>query len=150
MSKTGNRPETYIAENSARKIVASPYYNYVFDKETGYFARWGETKEQDPWMSPLGPEIADIEISTVCNGIGKDMSNRKPCSWCYKSNTGCGENMTLDTFKKVFHLLCNTQIELIIENKQYQFPWNKEITLTNGTKKLAIDLTENDDIILDI
>ena len=36
-------------------------------------------------------EILDIEISTICN---------KRCSFCYKSNTDKGENMTLDTYKE--------------------------------------------------
>jgi radical SAM protein with 4Fe4S-binding SPASM domain len=53
-------------------------------------------------MCPVGPEIADIEISTVCNGIGKSMETRKPCSWCYKTNTGVGENMSFETFKTIF------------------------------------------------
>jgi len=88
-----------------KKVVMSPEYNYIFDKETGFFARWGKTKEDDPKMSVFGPEIADIEISTVCNGIGTSMATRKPCPWCYKSNTGCGNNMSLETFKKVFHKL---------------------------------------------
>jgi len=87
------------------KIVKSERYNYLFNKTTGFFARWGETKEDNPDMSPFGPEIADIEISTVCHGIGNYMDSRKPCPWCYKSNTGCGINMSLDTFKTVFHKL---------------------------------------------
>jgi len=87
------------------KVVKSEKYNYVFNNKDGFFARWGETKEDDPEMSPFGPEIADIEISTVCNGIGKTVDSRKPCPWCYKSNTGCGENMNLETFKEVFHKL---------------------------------------------
>lgn len=105
MSTQGKRPETFIAENDARKIVGSQYYNYTFDKQTGFFARWGKTQDDDPIISPLGPEIADIEISTVCNGIGRSMESRSPCPWCYKSNTGCGENMSLETFKKVFELI---------------------------------------------
>lgn len=88
-----------------KKLVKSPIYNYIFDRETGFFARWGKTKDDDPYISPFGPEIADIEISTVCNGIGKSMAMRKPCPWCYKSNTGCGENMIFDTFKALFHKL---------------------------------------------
>jgi radical SAM protein with 4Fe4S-binding SPASM domain len=87
------------------KIVKSSKYNYVFNSEDGFFARWGETKEQDPSMSPFGPEIADIEISTICNGIGQSMETRKPCPWCYKSNTGCGINMSFETFKTIFHKL---------------------------------------------
>jgi radical SAM protein with 4Fe4S-binding SPASM domain len=87
------------------KIVKSSGYNYTFDKQTGFFARWGKTQQDDPVMSTLGPEIADIEISTICNGIGKSMQDRRPCPWCYKSNTGCGKNMSLATFKNVFNKL---------------------------------------------
>jgi len=83
-----------------RKISA-PGYNLFFDRVTGFMARWGNTREENPVFSPVGPEIADIEISTVCNGIGKTMDNRVPCSWCYKSNTGVGQNMSFETFKKV-------------------------------------------------
>jgi radical SAM protein with 4Fe4S-binding SPASM domain len=85
-----------------KRVFKAPGYNMVFDPETGVLARWGNTFEEDPTMCPVGPEIADIEISTVCNGIGKDMASRVPCAWCYKSNTGVGENMSLETFKKVF------------------------------------------------
>jgi radical SAM protein with 4Fe4S-binding SPASM domain len=85
-----------------KKRFAAPNYNMVFDTETGVLARWGRTLEEDPSMCPVGPEIADIEISTICNGFGRDMATRKPCSWCYKSNTGVGINMTLATFEKVF------------------------------------------------
>ena len=56
--------------------------------------------EEDPEFSPHGPEIADIEVSTKCSGIGG-----KPCSFCYKSNTSVGKNMSLETFKKVFATL---------------------------------------------
>lgn len=78
------------------KVVNTPKYKYQFNTETGMFVRWGETVEDDPTYSPLGPEIADIEISTVCsNG----------CKFCYKSNTTKGKNMSLDTFKKVLDLL---------------------------------------------
>ncbi len=77
------------------KVVNIPGYNYRFNTENGMFARWGETMEQDPNFSPIGPEIADIEISTVCNGPGT------PCSFCYKSNSSIGQNMSLDTFKNI-------------------------------------------------
>ena len=91
----------------AIKRIRSKYYNHNFDTETGLSIRWGKTmaNEDDPILSPIGPEIADIEISTVCNGIGKTMDARKPCPWCYKSNTGCGSNMSFDTFKSIFHKL---------------------------------------------
>lgn len=77
------------------KIFKSSYYNYSFDPKTGVFMRWGRHIREDAVIAPA-PEIADIEISTVCNGLGT------PCKFCYKSNTKVGRNMNFDTFKKVF------------------------------------------------
>jgi hypothetical protein len=57
--------------------------------------RWGKTLEDDPQSAPA-PEILDIEISTICH---------KACTHCYKSNTGIGERMSLDTFKILFSKL---------------------------------------------
>jgi MoaA/NifB/PqqE/SkfB family radical SAM enzyme len=82
------------------KKVNSKDYNYVFNDKSGYFVRWGKTLDKDAVFSPFGPEIADIEISTICHGV-----NGIPCQHCYKSNTGIGRNMTLDTFKTIFHKL---------------------------------------------
>lgn len=79
------------------KKVRTPDYNYDFNPETGLFVRWGKTPDDDPKWSPLGAEIADIEISTICHGI-----NGVPCAYCYKSNVGKGHNMSLNTFKKIF------------------------------------------------
>lgn len=79
-----------------KKIVFGPNYNYSFDMNTGYFARWGNTLEDNPTYSPIGPEILDIEITTKCNGI-----NGKLCSYCYKSNTQEGYNMSFETFKSI-------------------------------------------------
>lgn len=76
------------------KIVSSDGYNYIFNRETGFFARWGETPVDNPTFAPLGPEIADIEIvQGDCMGM---------CSFCYKSN-GEVKNvyMNLDTYKKL-------------------------------------------------
>jgi len=81
-----------IAENEAVKLVRSENYNYNFNKKTGYFERWGKTRDEDPQFSPYGPEILDCEISTICN-FG--------CSYCYKSNTSNGKNMSFETFQKV-------------------------------------------------
>ena len=93
------------------KVVRSKDYNYFFNSDTGFFARWGITKEDDPSMSPYGPEIADIEISTICNGLGK------PCPWCYKSNTRCGKNMNFETFGQLFYKLVNAQVKLTMPDK---------------------------------
>lgn len=101
------KEEVRIIENEKVKLLRSPEYNYNFVKTDGYFERWGAKKEDDPLYSPVGPEIADIEISTVCNGL-----DNKPCKFCYKSNTGKGHNMTLETFKKVFHNLPRTLTQI--------------------------------------
>ena len=89
--------EYKIGENEDLKILRSETVNYNFNKKTGYMETYGKTKDEDPTFSPMGPFIADIEISTICHGI-----NNRPCTFCYKSNTGVGENMSLETFKKVF------------------------------------------------
>jgi len=75
------------------KCFTSPNYNFVFDTENGNFARWGKTIDDDPEYSSVGPEIIDIEISTICS---------RGCKWCYKSNNFKGKNMSFSTFKKIF------------------------------------------------
>lgn len=82
-----------IFENDKVKCVRSEEYNYNFDKTNGMFVRWGKTVDDDPTHSPYGNEILDIEVSTICNGLGTS------CAWCYKGNTGVGKNMSLETFK---------------------------------------------------
>lgn len=86
-----------VTEKKSYKILSSNCYNYIFNKKTGEHIRWGATEQDDPVMSPFGPEIADIEISTICSGI-----NGKVCGHCYKSNTSNGDNMDLETFKIIF------------------------------------------------
>lgn len=88
MSKGG------IYEDEEVKLLALPKYNYEFHKKTGYFRRWGATPEQDPQCGL--PEIADIEITTICHGVRGIL-----CPWCYKGNTPKGEYMPLDTFKAI-------------------------------------------------
>lgn len=78
------------------KRVRTPEYNYDFNPVTGFFARWGKTLKEDPIYSPLGPEILDLEISTICHGVGG------PCKFCYKKNNPNGVHMNFDTFKTIF------------------------------------------------
>lgn len=95
-----------------QKYFLSPKYNWRFDRITGQFIRWGETEADDPDYSPIGPEIADIEISAgKCSGCGTDEKD-SPCRWCYKNNGGEEiRYMTLETFKKIFTLInCNGNI----------------------------------------
>jgi len=84
------------------KRLESPSYNYFFNYKTGVFMRWGKTKEENPLFSPFGPEILDIEVSTVCHGIPDETGKNVPCKFCYKGNSGVGENMTLEKFKEIF------------------------------------------------
>jgi len=87
-----------LLENSKLKILQSENYNYQFDKKNGMFMRWGKCIKDDPDFSPFGPEIADIEISTICSGV----KGVGVCKFCYKSNTPKGSYMSLDTFKRLF------------------------------------------------
>ena len=96
-------PGCKITEQPHTKHISSQFYNYSFDKDTGLFSRWGVTKEDDPTWSQFGPEILDIEISTVCN---------QGCKHCYKSNESVGKNMSLETFKKIFNKLPRTLTQI--------------------------------------
>jgi MoaA/NifB/PqqE/SkfB family radical SAM enzyme len=67
-----------LADTEAVKALSSANYNFMFNKNTGFFARWGKTHDDDPSWSPFGPEILDLEISTgACKGR---------CRFCYKEN----------------------------------------------------------------
>ena len=94
--------EQYSLDTSAGKIFTSTDYNFIFDKKTGYFLRWGKNRKDDPEYS-LGPEILDIEVTTICNGIPNQEGIESPCKFCYKSNTKNGKNMSVETFKKIFY-----------------------------------------------
>ena len=88
------------------KYMRSENANYDFDKKTGQMVTWGKTIDDDPELFP-GPTIADIEITTICNGVDGVV-----CKHCYKSNNPSGENMTIDTFKKVFESLPKTLTQI--------------------------------------
>lgn len=96
-----------VTENATWKVFQSPSYNYVFDRITGYFARWGTDREDDPTWSPFGPEILDLEISTgACKGR---------CRFCYKANgtpINHTKHMTLDTFKRILEKMPNTLTQI--------------------------------------
>lgn len=99
------RMEYKIAESTRSKHMRSPKYNYDFCKETGYFARWGETVDDDPDWSPAGCEILDVEVSTICS---------QGCRFCYKSNTGRGHNMSLETFTSMLAKMPPTLTQLAL------------------------------------
>ncbi len=90
-----------LIENKKYKICKSKDYNYIFNKETGFFARWGKTFKNDPEIAP-SPEILDLEISAG----GQCKSG---CKFCYKNNGGNKStyNMTFEEFKIIFHKVHN-------------------------------------------
>jgi len=93
MCSLGGAKELLVTDTVDEKIVRSENFNSYFDKNTGFFARWGKNKKDDPEYSPFGNEILDIEVSTICS---------RACPWCYKSNgTYKGKNMSFETFKVI-------------------------------------------------
>lgn len=100
-----HKNEAFIAEKDEMKFLRSPGYNYIFNKKTGFFARWGKTQEEDPQWSPFGPEILDLEISTSAHCSGR-------CKFCYKKNAPGQEehNMTLDEFINIFGKLSKNKV----------------------------------------
>lgn len=123
---------SFVHEN--KKYFHSKDYNYIFDMKSGEFMRWGSSYEKDPLYSSFGPEILDIEVSTICNGIPRkikskseyrriDAQNEKnggveeflkphPCKHCYKSNTAVGKNMSFETFKTIFDKMPKTLTQI--------------------------------------
>ena len=92
-----------IHKTNHNRLVRTPDYNYNFEYATGKFARWGKTREEDPDFSPLGPEIIDLEASSICH---------RQCPFCYKSNTSEGKNMSFETFKIIFDKLPKTVTQI--------------------------------------
>jgi len=98
-----------VQENDKFKVCKSSDYNYLFDKRTGFFARFGAKKEDDPQYA-WAPEILDIETTTICNGVPNekyDPSNptgvgiknyASPCKFCSPAGTKIN---TPDGFKKI-------------------------------------------------
>ena len=96
-----NNPKFF--DNKKYKICKSSDYNFIFNKKTGFFARWGKTKEDDPIYAP-SPEMLDLEISAGNIGTKEQMCKGK-CQFCYKKNNSGTEpiyNMTFDEFKIIF------------------------------------------------
>ncbi len=89
--------------NENLKIFTGKGYTYVFNKNNGFFVRYGNTFAEDPDYSPYGPEILDIEISEICYA---------GCTFCYKSNLPKGKWMSFETYKKIFDKLPNTVCQI--------------------------------------
>jgi radical SAM protein with 4Fe4S-binding SPASM domain len=85
------------------KMLCSPEYNYIFGLGDGHLMRWGINENIDPELCKYGPEILDIEVSTICH---------KGCNFCYKSNTSVGKNMSFDTFKHILDIMPQTLTQI--------------------------------------
>ena len=83
-----------LEETDKYKILSSSAHNYVFNKLSGQHIRWGHEMKDDPQWGL--PEIADIEITTICYGVGG-----KLCRFCYKANSGNGTYMSFTRFKAI-------------------------------------------------
>ena len=139
---SGEKFEVFDNENS--KVVKSDNYNYVFNKKTGFFARWGKTQDEDPVFCPVAPEILDIEIST-----GGCPNN---CSFCYKNNTNESPvNMTLEDFKTIIDkfpkILCQVAFGItgIQTNPDFipMMKYCREIGIIPNFTLSGIDLTDD-------
>ncbi len=94
-----------ISEYNNLKVLYSIDYNYIFNKSDGYFIRWGVNPKDDPRFSKYGPEILDIEVTTICNN---------GCPFCYKSNTVNGNNMSFEMFKTIIDKIPRTLTQIAI------------------------------------
>ena len=70
---------TKILDKPTFKLFRSPFCNYFFNKLNGYTEIWGQNQDEDAIYLPDGPMIADIEITTICDG-----PKGIPCPFCYK------------------------------------------------------------------
>jgi hypothetical protein len=95
-----------IFDSATIKKVESLHYNFIFNKQNGLFARWGETKEDDPIYAPA-PEILDLEISAGGDCLGN-------CPFCYKGNGGnqSTHNMTFEEFAVILDKLPPTLTQI--------------------------------------
>ena len=96
-----------IFDSQQYKICKSSDYNFIFNKKTGFFVRWGKTLEDDPNYGP-SPEILDIETDS-----GECLGN---CKFCYKCNGKGAEshNMSLDQFKTILDKMPKVLTQLAI------------------------------------
>jgi len=98
-------------------------YNFIFNKQNGFFARWGETVDHDPCVAP-SPELCDIEISSIVPAnttpsedmlLTKGGCNGRGCrEFCYKDN-GKGQlmgHMSLSLFHKIAARLPETVCQI--------------------------------------
>ena len=72
----------------ATRVFPEDGYFSMYERKTGLFVRMPFKGHKDPLWSPHGPEIADVEITTVCS-TGN-------CGMCYMDSTAQGNHMTME------------------------------------------------------
>ena len=139
-----NGKQYRIIDSDKIKICAGEDYNFLFDKISGNFKRFGKEYEDDPSFSPVGPEILDLEISV--NGCPNK------CKFCYKNNTNePATNMSFDTFKKIIDSMPKTlgQIAFGITGVQTNpdfirmMEYCREVVVIPNFTLSGIDLTDD-------
>ena len=99
--------KAFIHDKNDSKVIISPDFNHVFDKNTGQAITYGRTKDDNPEYCKYGPLIVDFEITTICSGV-----RGKLCDFCYKTNNPFGRNTSFFTFKTVFDKLPKTVTQI--------------------------------------
>ena len=117
-----------VLDTDRFKIIDHPDISLKFNKENGYTIMEGNNEET---YSPVGAFIADIEVTTSCKGIPDENGIKKPCAFCYKSNSPIGTYMNLETYKNVLNNLNQnntvTQVALGVDSEADTNPDLEEI-----------------------
>jgi hypothetical protein len=112
-----------VRDTKLWKEIFSESINLRFRKRDGYTEMFGENEDTH---SPIGPFIADIEITTSCLGVPDKNGIKRGCDFCYKSNNPNGTYMNLETYKKVLGNLNQnntiTQVALGVDSEASQNP----------------------------
>ena len=99
--------KSFIFDKYDSKVIVSPNFHHIFDKNTGTAITYGATKDENPEYCEFGPLILDFEITTICSG-----PRGKLCNFCYKSNNPFGKYTSFDIFKTVFDKLPKTVTQI--------------------------------------
>lgn len=101
----GDAPEKAKPPFDKKMTAVFLIWKSMLGKDAEDAAQFFANIETDADMSKSVPEILDLEISEICDGV----PGIGPCAFCYKSNTGNkGENMSFKTYKKLFARLPKT------------------------------------------
>ena len=108
-------------------------FHLMFRRSDGYTAKWGRTKDENPTHCPWGNEIADIEITTTCNGIRDKEGKRMPCAFCFPEGTNI--TMADGSLKDISEIVVGDRV-LSYHNGQQVENVVKEVYCRDYTGKL--------------